>query len=355
MPRNARTLILLFLLLALSNGLQAQQWQWNRQAGCALGRDNNIFESPQRPTSTLTGRFHLNISGSGRLSTRWHAGVEAQAGIQGFAAYHTENRSLIDFTTQLVHQTARRIQISTRLRYRGKSYFSTDQGYQLPMLQIEITGRLASALRGHLYFRSMVLDYSQGRLYDHRQREAGLKLIWAASSQLRMAWQAAIGGRRYDRTPVNWNANAEGGDPWTYGSGRQYDSLWRASWQLEYYRHMLIRVRLGYEKVTSNSTGFNYSQPAIQLTAAREIGTRNLLHLKSVWRGKHYDNPLNPSLQLRPDTESEDMSMTVFEFTHSLNPETQLSIRWGWYENESPYRNRYYQKTLIGLGLRIQF
>lgn len=342
----------MMILLLLPWPLSAQHWQ--TQLGTAMGRDNNIFESSAYGTAALFSQFHLHLTGSVLTTPRLSLSFDGQAGVQGYAAHGEENRGLCDLTLRLNHRTGARLRLGTLLRYRGKAYFLSSHGYGLPMLETTATVRLTHAWQSSIYARYMQLNYSLGSLYDHAEKEAGLRLIWAASGRIRMAMHGAAALRRYERTAVNWTPENNDQNPWTYASAQQEDRLWRVSCHIEYYHHMLLRLGLAFEKVSSNSMGFNYTQPSIQLTAAREIGPKTMIFLKWAWRGKHYDDPLNPALHLRPDTESEDMNMAVLELTRNLNARTLLSLRWGWYENESPYRNRYYQKTLTTMGMRIR-
>ncbi len=320
-----------------------------------VGHDDNIFESADFHTSDLTGRLHFSFTGSGRMNRHFIIQTDGQIGLEGYSQYTIETRALCDLNTKITTRILPTLHISALLRFRAKKYFSADKGYRMPLYRLETTVYPSPSWVFAIYAQQSNLDYSLGQLYDHKQREGGLSIRWAANRRLQWQINGVIGKIRYDRQAFEWLSNDELNTPWIYHNDQQSDRYWQCSIWIEYYKNMLLRFTAGYERVTSNSTGFNYRQPMIDINAAREIVPGFLINLKWIWKGKRYDDPLNPSLQLRPDTETEDMNMAVIDLSRELNSAVTATFRVGWYENESPYRNRYYQKTVCTLGLLLRF
>ena len=119
--------IYLFLLLAPC-GL-ANAGRWHAIVSFAGGTDNNILESISSPHSDATGRFILVIRGKGCLGPSLNAQFHYEGGLQTYARYTKENRTIHQISGNLNLPLENRFGFGLRFMGRLKAFFLDSRGY----------------------------------------------------------------------------------------------------------------------------------------------------------------------------------------------------------------------------------
>jgi hypothetical protein len=238
---------------------------------------------------------------------------------------------------------------------RNKTFFNAEGGYSFYQASPFFRWSLPYGLRGSLFYTISFLNYSRGLNYDYRYRGGGIRLGLALWSRLTWDLRWTLGSLRYDRYAFAY----EKIDPQTYQwfdlGMTQKDDLQEISTTLEIYKWALIRIEFSYLKNSSNSYGYSYTGPKINVLAAKSLPWSLTLRFYWTLLLKNYTDSLQPLLQLRPDTENEENNFTLIDISKDLKQNLSLRFRMGWYQNESPFRDLYYEKNLISLGLTQRF
>ena len=124
---------------------------------------------------------------------------------------------------------------------------------------------------------------------------------------------------------------------------------------VEIYSGFLTRLSMGYQENRSNSYGYSFSCPRVKLLVVKEIVGSWILSGYGSLQQKKYTDSLDSTLQILPDTETEENSYIIFDLSKEISRKWGITFRTGWYINESPFRNRYYKKNLFSFGLTHRF
>ena len=124
---------------------------------------------------------------------------------------------------------------------------------------------------------------------------------------------------------------------------------------LEIYQWIFAGIQLSYQKIQSNNYGYAYTCPRLRCILAKSFKWD--LTVRFYWSLylKDYSDDLKPILQVFPDSENEENSFTVVDLSKDLRNQLSVHVRLGWYQNESPFRDLYYQKQLLSMGLTKRF
>jgi hypothetical protein len=125
--------------------------------------------------------------------------------------------------------------------------------------------------------------------------------------------------------------------------------------QAEWYGWALLRIGISYRRNVSNSYGYAYEVPTIHVLGARALPWKLTVRIFVSLQWKTYTDPLQPFLQIRPDTEIEENNTMVLDLSRDFGRGWEIVLRSAWYQNESPFRNLFYKKRVIGIGLSKRF
>jgi hypothetical protein len=135
----------------------------------------------------------------------------------------------------------------------------------------------------------------------------------------------------------------------------QHDRNEEISLEVEWYTEALFRVGFAWEKNRSNSYGFGFDSPKWTVLIARQLPSEWTFSLFFRLQTKRYNDRLAPAFQVYPDTESEENNSLFIELEHDFSSQYSLEIKGGWVRNESPFRSRYYKKSIFSVGIARQF
>lgn len=352
MKRN----VCLLLTLMLMAGTTHANWRIQSQMRFWLGLDDNVFESLSEAEQDETGRLAGTVSLQGHLSKKWILGLQYIGAIEGYSHYNAENRMIHAGSLVTEYVLFGSLIGGVSCNGRIKDFLKAERGYVswecTPYFKIPI----ARTMIGHLGYIARGFDFQQGTYFDSRFQGMQAEVKWDASSRIKCQVRGTWGQYRYDRMTYRLS---ESGNPNVLGlieTGHlQKDTFREIDIGVESYGWMLLQISGGYRERQSNNYGYTSSCPFFEATVGKTLFESWSLSCRTVLQWLQYVDDLAPLLLVNPDTESEDCSVLVFDLSRQLSKSQTLGLRFGWYENESPIRNRFYRKTVFSIGYSYRF
>jgi hypothetical protein len=345
--------IYLFLLLA-SCGL-ANAGRWHATLSFAGGTDNNVLESISSIHSDATGRLMIILQGKSLIGSSLNTQFQYQGGLEGYARYSKENRTINQVSGSLNLPFENRFGFGIRFMGRLKAFFRDVRGYGISQFSPYFRIGLGQKLIASLSYDETIMNYEAGKNYDYNQSAYGINLTWFVSSRMKLNFQWTSGVSTFDRDAFGYQIVSPGDSLWYNKNISQMDRIEAYSIDLEMLYWALVRIGFCWEKNDSNSYGYSSIVPEIHGLIVIDLPGTFYINLLGTRQWKKYQDSLFPILQIRPDSENEENSFIVTELSKDLGQKHTASIRFGWYRNESPFRNLYYEKTLISIGYAYAF
>ena len=352
--RNSATVIL-FVLLVCPGECLCQGWKWSTRLDASLVQDNNVFESIADPRSDVAGRLLADITGDGRLTPSVMFSFKYKGGLEAYTHHAEENRMIHDLLVRGAYGVHPRISLGLAVQGRSKTFFGAERGYAFYNGSPFIRHALSDRLRGSVFFVLSRLDYTEGQLFDYTQKGWGVGLEWTVTPRINWGIQYTRGTLDFSRQALDYEDIEETIFQWIDLGFRQKDHLQEVSTSLEIYFWALMRLGISYQDNASNSYGFSYRRPKIELLVAKSFPWSLTLRFYWTLLFKDYSDPLQPILQIFPDSENEENSFTLIDLSKDLKHAFSLRCRIGWYRNESPFRDLYYEKTILSCGIARRF
>lgn len=352
--RYIRVAVLVILGLWVEDGL-GQEWNWASRVDLSVVRDNNVFESLSDHSADYAGRILVEFSSTGRPLKDMMLSIHYTGGLEAYWWHTIENRMVNDATTVCEIPLNKRFSIGANFHGRSKTFFHAQRGYRFFQGSPFIRWTSSFGLTGTIFYSQTSLDYAEGSQFDYQYRNGGILLEFAFWPGVQWDLQLTLGALHYDRSAFDYEEMTFQTYQWFEKGIQQKDHLKEVSTTLEVYKWALIRIGFSYQKNTSNSYGYSYRCPKIKILAAKSFPWGLTLSLYWTLLLKQYTDSLQPILQLRPDTENEENSFILADLSKDLRNNLSLRFRLGRYKNESPFRDLYYEKNIISVGITQRF
>ena len=348
-------LFLLSLPIFFGTARASDGWKWNSRTDLSFVQDNNVLESVTGAVSDITARIFADINGARQLSPSASLSFDYKGGAEAYKAYTSENRMIHDLSTRFLLGILPNLSVGLSLQTRTKTFFQAKRGYILLQGAPSLRWKLGTGSRASLFAAYTFLDYADGAVFDFRRLNAGIRYDLALSSRATWSIQALLGRIAYRRNALDYRPLAEDLYQWIILDADQRDTIREISSTLEFYYVALIRCIGAYQWIASNSYGYSHTRPKLQVIAAKTFPWSLTLRVYWSLNLKNYGDSLQPILQVSPDTETEENSYLLIDLIKDLKDDFSLRLRLGVYRNESPFRDLYYEKTLLSLGLSKRF
>lgn len=353
MSRYIGISVLIFFVFT-QDEIRGQEWRWQSRLDFAWIHDDNVFESLTGTFHDHTGRILGDISGRGEFLKNMTVSLRYQGGLEGYTQYHAENRMVNDAKAIVEIPLGRSLSFGVSLGGRAKTFLQTIRGYRFLQTSPFVHWTLPYDLRGSFFYSYSFLDYREGYYFDTRYQNGGVSVEYTPLPEVSLGIRWTMGVFRFDRHNYSFIL-VDSTYEWIDLGEQQKDHFHEISTQLEIYKWALVRLGFSYQKNESNGYGYGYSCPEIRLIVAKNLPWNLTLRFFWTFRWKRYSDTLQPLLQVRPDSESEESSFTVVDISKDLMKNCSIRIRGGWYRNESPFRGRYYKKNLLLIGFTQRF
>ncbi len=329
----------------------ARPVHWKHRFQMALENDNNIYESPSFHTTgqAIRGMYQLNMKGS-PADTRIIG--QLTVGYQGYKKYLNEDKWITELQLQASHWMISGIGTGGEVHTRWKSFVYNQTRYRILSGSAYLFGRLSYAIQWSAGVRIHTLNYDTYFEYDYDGREHYLSV----KKSFHHGWEIDL---RYAYHLFQFRRPAfhrPGSHFEVIPTGtQQQDHLYRISAFIRYTGAVLWQFGYQTESNSSNSYGFSYQQMTFISAFSSRLPAGWLLRAQGMLRNKHYTQSLGPDIPDALDAEDKNSNFLLIDLSHRISDTGRVFVRVGIYYNESPYRARYYRKTLLTFGTDFAF
>ncbi len=348
------TLILLFFLGIVHPAAWSQTWRWQSRFDISLLSDDNVFESLTGSSSDQAGRLLLRLSAKGTQLRRVNATAQYLGGFEGYTRFSEENRMIHDASAACSVRLGGNFSARIGLGGKSKTFFQSTRGYRYWTLTPSVIWAPVRGVRTSLFASFAGMDWLAGRYFDTTHQRIGLTLSLEVRPGFTVELRSSLGEGAYQRNAFT-SVETDSTIDWMDLGVTQKDNLREVTVSMEWYGWALVQVNGMFQQIKSNSYGYAYTQPEFSATVVKPIPWKLSLALRAVIRWKRYTDSLRPLFQIRPDTENEESSYVVADLSRDISRTASCRIRLGWYRNESPFRNLFYEKQVVSLGLTQRF
>ena len=348
---RSTSLMVIVLLLLLNGTGRAQDWQWETRLDVSFVRDDNVFESLIDQQNDNLIQLLLESQGHGLLFKRLFLSLNYQGGMEAYTRFREENRILNDLSWTVSSKLIDGLSLGTAVQIRDKRFFHASRGYGFyrfsPFLKYKLTHGLSAILYTHLY----KLDRTEGTNFDHRYHSGSFSLEFIPNPKIHWEIQATLGQFRFQRAAFDYLSIGSNTYEWIDKGELQLDRQIEFALAMEVYQWAYLRIRFSYGRILSNSYGYSHYTPRIEIVGAKGLIWKTTLRLYWTLFRKIYTDPLQPIIQVHPDTETDENQLMLADLSKDFLETVSLWIRFAWYRNESPFRNLYYEKVRLSMGM----
>lgn len=321
----------------------------------SLVRDSNVFESVNAGQADAAGRLLFQATWKRRFFNSFQTGLSYRGGGEFSPRFSNESRAVNEWNAQgeifLKPLGSAGFDLTERL----KTFFRGQRGYSYTEGCFYFRRRLCSGLNATGFYSLSRMDYAGGKYFDCRSNWGGVRFHWAAARRMAWTFQGSTGNVRYTRQAFDILRRSLYSEEWIASGQIQKDSFREWSVQCESLCWLFLRLNVGYETSDSNNYGYAFRRPRIHLLAVKSVASDWTVGVVWSYLKKRYSDSLKPILQIRPESENEENNYVLADLTRVLSEKTSLRIQAGWYCNESPFRDLYYEKMLYSVGVNHAF
>lgn len=341
--------LIFYFIIGYGSFLYAGHWQTQLQ--CSFLFSDNIFESIDHTRSDGGTRLQWQVQSPViQYKKAWLHG-KYRGGFEGYGNYREENRLIHHLTAESGWQFSKHIRLVWDGMVKQRYFLNQSQQYTILQQQAGFRINPGMGLVLDLKFKHTKLGVNDHSVFDYTGQGLYCALKWQASRNWALKVTSEFFALNYEREAYGQLDTLS----FLAKGAFQKDQCTRLGFQLELYYDMLIRIGYLYELNTSNSFGFDYNKPQFHFLAARSLtkGWTATLFLKLSW--KNYEEKFAPYWPVSPDSEIEENNLIWTSLSKDISPSVLWKTRWGWYRNESPFRDRYYSKHFILTGFSFRF
>ena len=347
-----KTTVLFFLLIIHQSGFSKS---WSGKCTASLLQDTNVFESFDKAKQDHLARVWLDGTGRIHPVKPLFLYLNYSGGFDAFAVQTSENRTVHALFGLVEIPLRKKTYLGAELQGKTSVYLKTERNYATWRIAPFLRMQLLDGFQFYLSWTFSAFDYAPGHSFDYRFQNGRLSLESSPLPQVKWSLNVASYVMTYKREALKCLLPSSIEPSWISLGYEQKDRIleYSASFEAFYWAYLL--VRFSYENNRSNSFGYSYRDPRIEVIFAKMLPLSLNLKLFWTYRAKSYTDSLAPSLQIRPDAEDETNSQALLDVSRKMNERWTARLRVARYRNESPFRNLYYQKDVASFGCTYEF
>ncbi|MBN1350212.1 hypothetical protein JXJ21_12430 [candidate division KSB1 bacterium] len=348
------TIFSLILMVHIQTAiLSAGQKLWRFANRLQIGAefDSNMRESRYSPDAGYALKTLFHSKGS-LIKNRWQSNFQFMGGYQAYPEFAEDNKLLNEVNASLGYQALSRIQVGAESNLKFKFFVNKPWDYATGSGSLWVKTFFPDGIVLRLNLGMNGLDYASYDFYDFEGQFMQLSLSKQMTASISMRLGFFYHETRYLR------------DAFAYQSGtllvfspdkQQTDYSTAGALHFQYCGKFLITLSYQLQNNISNSYGLGFLRHRWQFFYSQTILNAFLLRCSGSYQKKNYRDELTPFVGLELDTEREENSFLVADFSKTIFSGTDLLLRYAIYQNESPLRALYYDKKLLLLGLEYHF
>ena len=335
--------------------LTGRSFDWQCRTDFSLISDSNVLESIDQPRTDQSARLMLDMQAEPRLSRNQILTLQYLGGIEGFQQYGDENRAIQHGTLLYLYKPLKSIAIGTQIQARWRSFFQVTRGYRWSSAELFLRFYLPYGFRIKLHTSLSQINHARASEFNYRSRNDGVMVSWSGSPRFQIFSRYLTDLRKF-RSPAYALESPVPQDVVFLPKNEKHEDLhWEFAAGLEWLSWLLLRLEIGFERQASNSYGYDFERPGFELMIVKSLPWHLVLRGYAHYQNKDYLDDLTSLVQIHPDTETEENRYLLFDLIRDLNQNTSIRFRVGRYQNESPLRDLYYEKTLFSFGISQSF
>jgi hypothetical protein len=343
-------------LLARGNPVvMGRPFDWQCRTDFSLVSDSNVLESLDQPRSGQSARLLLDVQAKPRFSQKQDLSLEYLGGIEGFQQFGDENRAIQHGTLLYRYQPLEYIAIGTLIQTRWRSFFQVTRGYHWTSAEIFLRFYLPYGFRLKFHTSLSQINHARAAEFNYQSRNDGVTVSWFGSPRFQIFTRYHTELRKFDSAAYTLESSDTDDVVFLPKNEKHEDLQWKFAAGLEWLNWLLIRLEISFERQASNSYGYDFERPGIELMIVKSLPWHLVLRGYMHYQNKDYLDDLTALVQIHPDTETEESRYLLCDLIRDLTQKTSIRIRAGWYQNESPLRDLYYEKYLLSIGISQSF
>jgi hypothetical protein len=346
--RHGNPIPALLLLSLLASGLAGQNnVRVTSRIQMGYENDTNVQEQLRDSRAAENTRLLFDFKVDNR---NWTASY--QGGCQLYSGFSQENKMAHELTAAVRRPLARHLHVGLQTWGRFKHFLKADRDMVFGFLQPYVLMSLDDRTSVQVGLRQEVMDYKQSDYFDYTGYGGNVQVRRKISSGWSLSplfsWQRDFFLRQAHASYTNMTALLSLAE-------KQRDDITAAGLQSEWlWRSLLVTFLYKYEINRSNSYGYSYDRHVFSAIFAQQW-QKWFFRGCFTWQKKNYQDDLLPYLPIELDTEQEENNFIVLDLSRDLFDGLCVVGRLAWYQNESPWANLYYRKTLTQLFLEWRF
>ncbi|MCD6117867.1 hypothetical protein J7K93_12695 [bacterium] len=316
------------------------------------GTDTNVSRDTTGHSADNFNQLFFHYSFSSAPSNRLNIIFNVSSGIKLLNKFSSENRAALMCSGSINLHLNNNIVFGLKSSIRAKYYFNSINYNTLeasPVLYITPYAGMLITVKSSLIKFSMPNDIN----FEYSGINTSASFRYKFSSKISYALEFSTCYRNFNRPAYGYKESDIG--TLAEKSYNQHDRTNTAAVSLRFYSWALVDLRATVDLNKSDSFGYSFYRPQISITSARVITDNLTITLKGVIRKKNYTDSISSLFQIRPETEEEENSFVVLDICRDIGESKSIRMRLGSYINESPFRERYYRKTVISVGFSFRF
>jgi hypothetical protein len=348
-------LIGLTLLARTNPAVMGRPFDWQCRTDFSLVNDSNVLESLDQPRSGQSVRLLLDLQVNPRFSQKQSLSLEYLGGIEGFQQFGNENRAIQHGTLLYHYLPLKSIAVGTLIQTRWRSFFQVTRGYHWTSGELFLRLYLPYGFRLKFHTSLSQINHARAAEFNYRSRDDGVMVSWSGSPRFQFFTRYYTELRKFDSAAYTLESSDIQDVVFLPKNENHEDLQWKFAAGLEWLSWLLIRLEVSFERQASNSYGYDFERPGFELMVVKTLPWHLALRGYMHYQNTDYLDDLTALVQIHPDTETEESRYLLLDLIRDLNQKTSIRFRAGWYQNESPFRDLYYEKYLFSIGISQSF
>jgi len=318
------------------------------------GTDTNVLRDTTGRSADNTYQVFFHRRSSFNTAFKIYGAYSLSGGMSLYTRFSSENRASFNSAVNLRLPVTRISVINFDGTAKFKYYFN-GINYQLfnSHQGIILTPKPGFVLQ--FYADLIKFNMPDDPDFSYTCAGAGGSFTYKFSGSLSLSVRSFAAKRVFLRDAFDYTKNPDTSDNWIRKSFRQNDNIYSVSLNLQAFSVVFIDADISFDTNLSNSFGYSYRRPKFSFTIARAITENITLTIKGAVQKKAYKEKVAPILMVRPKTEFEENSFIIGDLARDFGDKNSIKIRFAFYKNESPFRERFYKKSVITVGYSHRF
>ena len=312
--------------------------------------DSNVQESLNNPEPTYGIKLRGNLAHAISRS-RWKIFGDLLTQTFLDVLFINESKLVIHTEMGLQYRLLPELHLLGQWIHFQKEFYEKSRSYRWSefrtYLQISPSKKFTAWI-GYLPRSSTFITYNTIRFYEDNWE---VRTRHNFTSRLSLEGSATISTITYEDYPAWGMVNDTLRVPLDFD---QKDKSMNGLIHFRYQGKIIVGVQVGYESVSSNSVIGEFDLISFRGYLSGRIGKSNFYHLVLQRMDKNYQYPRLRGIAGYRDPEEKIQNRTYVQFEHVLKNSATGFIQISFLENETILNLRYYDKTLIEIGVKYE-